>query len=298
MARLADIDFKAFVERQAVEQQRRAPTESAHAYAYPADRALRRAFERARAVELAVASAVRVFQQVERARLLGRAVQVGPRQFPRVAALTQRCAARLGIPVPTTYVVSSPTLNAATFGTRENSFILVHSALIDHLTDAELLSVLGHECGHIHNDHVVYLTALHMLTRAAGAVTRTVSLPATLGLRAWSRRAEVTCDRAGALCSGDLDASLRALTKLALGSQRLYAELNVEEFLAQTEQLQRSVGRYLELLELHPFLPKRVRALRAFGQSELFRRRAGLGEGGRSLEDVDDEVHGYIKVLG
>jgi Zn-dependent protease with chaperone function len=297
MARVEELDFQRFVEGRKQER----PGEKAghsHAYAYVSDKNTRAAFERMKAVELAVAAAVRMFKNVGKAELLGHAVKVGPRQFPRVHALARQCSDTLGIAVPTLYVVNNPHLNAATYGTNDDSFVMIHSALVDHLSDEELLSVIGHECGHIHNSHVVYLTAMHYLTHMAGLFVRSIGLPALLALRAWSRRAEITCDRAGALCAGELDISLRALTKLALGSRKLYDELDIETFLEQHDEAQESVGRFTEVFSTHPWLPKRVLALRLFGQSELYRRHAGLGEDGLTMEQVDEQVHGIIKVVG
>ncbi len=146
--------------------------------------------------------------------------------------------------------------------------------------------MIGHECGHIHNNHVVYLTAMHYLSNVAGMVLRNLAVPALLSLRAWSRRAEVTCDRAGALCAGQLEPALRALTKLALGSQKLYEELNIEAFLEQHSEAKHSLGRFGEVFSSHPWLPKRVLALQAFAESELFRRHAGLGPGGLDMAQV------------
>ena len=267
------------------------------AYAYVSDRHTRLAFEKAKPVELAVAACVRLFKNLGSAELLGRAVKVGPTQFPRVHGLAVSCAQTLGIAVPTVYVVNNPHLNAATYGTNEDSFILVHSALVDHFSDEELLSVLGHECGHIHNHHVVYLTALHYLGQAANVLLRYAALPILLSLRAWSRRAEITCDRAAALCVGDMDVALRAITKLALGSQKLYEELNVEAFLQQHAEAKQNVGRFGEVFSTHPWLPKRVLALRAFGESSLFRTRVG-SSGGCSIQELDDKVHEIIKIVG
>ena len=142
----------------------------------------------------------------------GQGGALGPRREDRSAAISARArldrALRRNARHPgarPVYVVSNPHLNAATYGTNEDAFILVNSALMDHFSDSELLSVLGHECGHIHNNHVVYLTALHYLTNVAGILLRNLAVPALLTLRAWSRRAEVTCDRAGALCAGELE---------------------------------------------------------------------------------------------
>ncbi len=297
MARVAELSFTEFVEQRRA--QRVGGIEArGHEYAYVSDRRTRAAFEKAKAVELAVGAAVRMFKNVGKAELLGHAVKIGPRQFPRVHALTEQCAHTLGIMPPTVYVINNQQLNAATYGTNDDAFILLHSALVDHLSDEELLSVIGHECGHIHNNHVVYLTALHYLTNIAGLFLRNIGLPALLALRAWSRRAEITCDRAGALCTRDLGVALRALTKLALGSQKLYDQLDIDVFVEQHAEAQESVGRFGEVFATHPWLPKRVLALRAFGESELYRKHAGLGNGGLSMDQVDDTVHGIIKVVG
>jgi Zn-dependent protease with chaperone function len=190
-------------------------------------------------------------------------------------------------------------MNAATFGTENESVILVHSALVDHYTDQELLMVLGHECGHIHNSHVVYLTALHYLTRVAGLFVRWIVEPATLALKAWSRRAEITCDRAGMLCARDTQASAKALTKLVLGSRKLYDEFNLDVFLEQYEQGKEGVGRYMEAFASHPWLPKRVLAMREFEQSTLFQSHMNVRgphpHAGRSMEDVDNRVRAILK---
>jgi Zn-dependent protease with chaperone function len=297
MAEIGELSFEDFVERRRAARPG-AHGDDAHAYAYAADRETRAAFERMKPIELAVAAGVRMFKAFGKAELLGHAVKVGPRQLPRVHALAVECAETLGIATPALYVVSSPVLNAATYGTNDDSFVMVHSALIDHFGDDELRSIIGHECGHIHNSHVVYLTALHTLSQMMGIVVRWAALPAVLALRAWSRRAEITCDRAGALCARDLGVATRALTKLALGSTKLYQELNVEAFLEQHAESQEGFGRYAEVLATHPWLPKRVLALRAFAETALYRERIGGASGGLAMQEVDERVRRLIKVVG
>ncbi|RYE95029.1 MAG: M48 family peptidase [Myxococcales bacterium] len=310
MAQVGDLDFDAFVQKRKSQRAGGQPPEGGpegskadvkgeHAYAYVSDRATRAAFEKLKPVELAVAAAVRSYKSFGKNQILGQAVRVGPKQFPRVHELTRHCADTLGIVTPTVYIVNQPTLNAMTYGTNDDSFILVHSALVDHLNDAELLDVIGHECGHIHNSHVVYLTTLHFLQQMTTLFTQWLVYPATLALRAWSRRAEITCDRAGMLCCKDLDVSTRSLAKLALGSMKLYEQLNLDEFVSQFEESRDGPGKYMEVFSSHPWLPKRILALRAFGESTLYKQHAGLStEGGLSMEAVDEKVHGIIKVVG
>lgn len=294
MPPVSSLDFASFIEKKKAE---RTATQSpvTHEYAYASDHQMRAAFEHTKPVELAVAATVRTFKQVWRGQLLGSAVKVSERQFPRIASLTKTCADTLGIAPPQVYIVSSPHLNAATYGTNEESFIMVHSALVDHYKDEELLTVLGHECGHIHNNHVVYLTTLSFLTQFAGIFLQWFAYPAVLALRAWARRAEITCDRAGMLCSKDAVVSSRALTKLVLGSKKLYEEFNLDAFLEQYEESKDSVGRYMEAFATHPWLPKRVLAMRIFAESELYRRNAGLEVNGLTMKEVDDRVKALLK---
>jgi Zn-dependent protease with chaperone function len=297
MAQVGSLNFKAFIEGRKGERAG-GRDGSGHEYAYVSDKNTRVAFDKLKPVELAVTAAVRMFKAMGKNQLLGNAVKVGPNQFPRVYGLAMQCAKTLQIAPPTLYITNSPVMNAMTFGTNDDSFIVVHSALIDHFTDEELISVIGHEAGHIHNSHVVYLTALFYLKHMASMFLKWIVAPAELALSGWKRRAEITCDRAGLLCSRDLGVSTRALAKLALGSTKLYAEFNVEQFANQYEEGKEGLGRYTEITASHPWLSKRMKALQTFAESELYRRHVGLGEGGLSMEQVDEKVHDIIKVVG
>jgi Zn-dependent protease with chaperone function len=110
-----------------------------------------------------------------------------------------------------------------------------------------------------------------------------------------ARRAEITCDRAGMLCSKNEQVSARALTKLVLGSRKLYDEFNLEAFLEQYEEGKDSIGRYMEALATHPYLPKRVLAMRVFAQSQLYKKTAGVGADGLTMPEVDDRVKALLK---
>lgn len=295
MADAPALDFNAYVTRKKAER-RGAAASGEHDYSFVLDRQSRAAVESARPIQLAVASTVRLWKQVWRGQLLGSAVKVSDRQFPRIHGITKDCAQQLGIDVPQVYIVNSPHLNAGTFGTDEESFILVHSALVDHYSDEELRTVIGHECGHIHNSHVVYLTTLHYLKTIAAAFIPWVVYPAMIPLNELSRRAEITCDRAGMLCSKDEQIAARALTKLVLGSRKLYDEFNLDAFLEQYEEGKDSIGRYMEALATHPYLPKRVLAMRVFAQSELYKKAAGLApSSGLTMTEVDDRVKALLK---
>jgi len=266
-------------------------------YAFSGDRRYLGYMKRVKPVVLAVEATVRMWKTVQKNDLLGTAVRVSPSQFPDVDKLVRRCAQRLNVAPPTVYISQAlGSINAHTYGTNDDAFIMINSATVDHLDEKELLFVIGHEVGHIHNGHVVFLTATHYLTQMAGFFVRWIVTPATLALNTWSRRAEVTSDRAGLICCGDLDVAVRTMVKFALGSKKLYEQINLEEYVAQLAEVKEGIGRMNELLHDHPYIPKRVAALRAFAVSEYYRATVLGVQGGAPMNEVDAKVADILSV--
>ncbi len=266
-------------------------------YAFAGDLKVRRTLRRVRPVELAVAATVRLFNSVLRADLLGDAVLVTRRQFPEIHELGLHCAKTLGVKEQQIYIRQGlGAINAGTYGTDEDSVVIVNSATVDHLSDKELLFVLGHEFGHIQNKHVIYLTTLYYLINMANLVIQGMAQPAILALNHWMRRAEITCDRAGLLCVRDIDVAQRVMVKLALGSKELYEKLDINEYLRQLDQGRANFGRVAEIRRSHPYLPKRTQALRLFEQSAYYRDQLGLF-GGLDKADLDAKVTEIIKIF-
>lgn len=267
------------------------------AYAYAGDVRVLNTLSYARPVRLVAEATVRAFRAWYKADLLGGSVKVSARQFPHVHRIVSDCARELGIATPTTYIAQNlSSINAMTLGTESDSFILIHSATVDRLTEEELRFVIGHECGHIQNSHVTYRTALHFVTHMAGQVVGAIALPARVALNTWSRRAEITCDRAGLMCVGDVELATKTMVRLAHGSQKLADDVDMDDYLAQADELREGVGRVQEFLRSHPYLPKRVRALQLFAESDLYRSHIGQ-DGGRPLADIDREIDQILKVL-
>lgn len=292
----ASFDFQRYVDR------KKTPGGGAQArggfgdYAFSGDLRVLRRLDRLAPVRVVVEATVRFWKNFRKNELLGTSVKVSARQFPHLHQQVVECAELLDIPVPTVYVTESPHINAGTYGTNDEAFIVVNSALIDKLDPAEVKFVIGHECGHIQNNHVVYHTAARAMAQGVGVYIKYASLPASMALDAWSRRGEVTCDRAGLVCARDLDAAMRAMMKIALGSHKLFEEMDVEEFLHQLEGVKEGVGRFAELFNSHPYVPKRVKALKLFAESAYYQNLIGQ-RGGRPLDEIDREVEEVIQVL-
>ena len=290
-----DFDFATYVLRRRGMAEQRA--RDGAAYSYGGERKIARTLQLARPVTLAIEATVRLWKTIARADLLGSAVKVTDQQFPRIYAIAARCAETLHIPVPTVYVAAEPKLNAHTLGTDTDAYIVLNSLLVDHLDDRELAFVIGHECGHIQNNHVVLTTSLYYLTAAAAFYVRWIVQPAALALKAWARRAEITCDRAGLLCVRDFEVAQSGLVKLALGSQKLYKELDVDEYVKQMEEGKRGIGRVAELFRSHPYLPKRIEALRLFSRSDFYQAWTGGQEVGMPADECDAEVSKILSVF-
>ena len=114
----------------------------------------------------------------------------------------QRCAEQLHIAPPTIYVAAQDRAREAhTLGTDDEHYVVLSGGLVAELTQAELADVIGRQCGRIQNQHVLPGTALSYLEHFASRYVRWIVAPALATLRSWARRAEVTCDRAGLVCT-------------------------------------------------------------------------------------------------
>lgn len=164
-------------------------------------------------------------------------VLVGEQQLPHLYHLLVEACQILDLEVPQLYVRQHPVPNAYTFAMRgRQPFIVMHTSLIDLLTDQEVQAVIAHELGHLKCDHGVYLTLANLLVLAAG------QLPSLGGMLAqslqaqlleWVRCAEFTCDRSALLAVQDPKVVVSLLMKLSGGSPSLAPKLNVDAFLAQ-----------------------------------------------------------------
>lgn len=105
------------------------------------------------------------FERQLRGENLGNMLRVNGRNYPILYQDFKNVVGKVGIPEPELYIYNSPEMNAYTYG-NTCVFIALSSGLIEHLDREELLSVIGHECGHILCKHVLYKSMLHTLEEA------------------------------------------------------------------------------------------------------------------------------------
>jgi len=270
------------------------------AYAFANERRFRRTLAVARPVTMALEATTRLWRDVARTELLGTAVKVTDQQYPRVWRAARTAGEALRVRVPPVFAAPTSGIKVKVLGTEDAPHLIVNLELAEHLDDTELVAAIAHELGHVQNGHILYTTALHYLTSSAVFFVRWMVQPAIMTLQAWSRRAEVTCDRAALLAVRDLDRTLAALVKIELGIEQGSSFL-AEEYLKSTAEASKKggiIGRYAELFRSNPYLPKRVQALRLFAESALYAKVSGQDPTGKaSLPDIDKKVSDLISVF-
>ncbi|MBV9957758.1 MAG: M48 family metallopeptidase, partial [Acidobacteria bacterium] len=138
-----------------------------HDYVHPADSRALAALRTIPGIDTALKKLLAVTgESAIRVIFTASAVKVTPEQCPDLYAKLQIACTTLGVDLPELFVQQNPIVNAFTGGV-EKPVIVLHSSLIERLTDEEVLAVVAHEVGHIHAEHVLYLTAARLLEALA-----------------------------------------------------------------------------------------------------------------------------------
>lgn len=310
------LDFPAFVER-------RERLLSAHHsggvpdYAFSLDHEIRRRLDRVVPLRMLAEALTAGTVPVQRALYQVKGVVVGPKQLPAVHAMGVRCAEKLGIGVPQLFIANDARPNAFTFATSHvDQMVVLTSGLIQALDEEELLNVIGHECGHIHNRHVIYNTVWELLTNGlartllhtalaamgpAGWLISLIDAVFSAGswyvFGKWHRCAEITCDRAGLICSGDVAAAKRVMGRIHMGDLGGMEGFSADAYRDQASGYQKSWLRFTELTMTHPPGPKRTQAIEGFGRCEVlgrWRPELALTEPVISREALDRQIEDLL----
>ena len=290
-----DFDFGRYVayRKGMVEQRAR----DGAAYGFAGERKIRRALTSARPVALAIEATTRMWKGSARRELLAGSTKSSDDNYPRIYRASLQAAAALGLEPPPVVVPNGEFPEPiATLGTDEEPIVVVTREIERALDDRELLAALGHELGHVQNNQVFYATALHYLRHEAFIFVRWIVQPAIMALQGWSRRAEVTCDRAALLAVRDIDVAKVALVKVALGGATTD---EARARLAEVGDAKLGARGMIDLFSGHPHLSRRMRALHAFAEGTLYRKVTGQpAEGGLSGDEVDTRVSDIIRLFG
>jgi len=222
---------------------------SKHEYVHPADSKALAALRAIPGIDTALKKLLAVTgESAIRVMFMASAVKVTPKQCPDLHAKLQIACTTLGVDMPELYLQQNPVVNAFTGGV-EKPIIVLHSSLIERLSDEETLAVIAHEVGHIHAEHVLYLTAARLieaLTNASVArlipgaeiIKFLISAGISGALLAWARRAELSCDRAALLVTQDPHVIGRTMMKLCGGT--FASKIDYDLFLEQAREFEKN----------------------------------------------------------
>lgn len=244
---------------------------SSTAWEHPADRAALNALRRMPGFEVVLRKLVGMFgERAVRLTFKANAVLVSETQYPWIHERLLAVCDTLDVDeIPQLYVSQTPLVNAGAVGF-DTPFIVLNSSLVEILDRDELEAVVGHEVGHIVSGHAVYRTMLFLLLQLAdrnNLIAGIAIRPIIYALLEWNRKAELSCDRAGAIATNDPRAMMGALMKIAGGSRG--EPLDLDAFIAQSDEYRDDGGTldavYKVLAALgttHPFAVVRVAELR------------------------------------
>jgi Zn-dependent protease with chaperone function len=170
------------------------------------------------------------------------AVRVGPTQFPKLWSLhVEACTTFDWADIPELYVSQTPVFNAGAYGV-DAPFIVLHSAALELLNDDELRALLAHELGHVMSGHAFYRTIAAILvlvsTNVIPGLAGIALLPIRLAFLEWSRKAELSADRAGLLGCQDPRAAQSLFLNMAGGVRPPFNEgqLDLDAYMAQAHE--------------------------------------------------------------
>ncbi|MEQ1762368.1 MAG: M48 family metallopeptidase [Pyrinomonadaceae bacterium] len=214
-------------------------------------------------------------------------VLLGEKQMPHIFGQAVRAARILGMShMPDVYLSGERPWDCLTFGSDNDSFIVVGSAVAGNFQGVDMLYLLAREMGHCKAGHALWKTVIRFFLgeqgqakgfMAGGILANILSPTAMIGgalempLLAWARQSEITADRAGLLAVGSEEIARRALLSWSLKSSFIFKQMNIDAWL---EQQNEDDGDMLRLSELTttstPYIGPRLKLLSQYAQSPEF----------------------------
>jgi len=254
-------------------------------FQHPFDRQAMNSFKRIPGLDIATRKFIEYFpERVAYIMNVAQSVRVSQTQCPKLYNLLREACAILDMPEPELYVAQTPLVNAMTSG-HTKPYIIVHSGLVDLLSEEEIMAVIAHELGHIKSGHVLYKTmarGISLLLQLLGELTlgigRLVGFSLEAALLEWDRMAEFTADRASLLVVQNPQVLVSLMMKLAGGTLFQRDEMNVTEFLQQAELYHAVDTNVLDRLykgmliapTTHPMLIVRASEIVKWGESSQY----------------------------
>ncbi len=247
-------------------------------YIHPEDETARRNMEAIPGFAAAMKLFMRYYsEQLVHGLSMANKIRLSPTQLPGIYKKLPPICQKLSIAEPEFYLEMNPMPNAYAMGDTR-TMVTVTSGLLEYLTDEEVSSVLAHECGHIACRHMLYHSLAQVLFQQINnlGILGNAIMPVYWALQYWSRRSELSADRAAAVALGSVEKVVEVQIRLAGGPKSVTQEVNIDEFIKQADyydSLQNStwdrlLQSYAILEATHPYAAIRVREILRWGKTE------------------------------
>lgn len=202
--------------------------------------------------------------QYFKAIIFGNSVQVSDKQFPEVNRIVCEYSKELGMThIPLVFIENgNGNVNAFAVKMLSKKYIILKSDLVDLMLKRgkmnELAMIIGHELAHHAAGHTAFFRNLLILP---GRIIPFIGA-------AYGRACELTADRIGYALVGDSLAAQNSLIALALGSQSLADEVDIDRFVEQEREIPDFMGFIHKIFSSHPRMTRRVLEIKNFANSQ------------------------------
>ncbi len=199
--------------------------------------------------------------------IYGESVKVGPHQYLKVYQMAQSHSDRLGLEkMPDVFIHSgSGMINAFAIAFLSRRYVVLNAPIVDLMLkrgqDAELSFIIGHELAH----HAAGHTNVWR-----GIFIRPAMFIPLLGA-AFSRSQELSADRISTALIGNVTTCQQSLIAIAMGSESLANDTNIESFIEQELEIPGFMGFIHKIFSSHPRMTRRVIELKLFGRDSQFK---------------------------
>jgi hypothetical protein len=203
-----------------------------------------------------------------RSQLLGNSVFITPSLLPDVYEIFNHCICRVQkfgeLRAGSLYVQQDQNYNARVINDGTRFDVVLNSSLLTDFSNGELCFVLGHEIGHILFGHNM-ISVSEVLNDFYSSAPTDSSEPAELDLLLrWARASEISADRIGVLCAGNLTDSVTSLFKMGSGLVNIEADRILSAFRDQYKRLRKHLNDHSNQygwIRTHPLMVVRFKAV-------------------------------------
>jgi hypothetical protein len=189
--------------------------------------------------------------------------------------------------MPDVYISGERSWDCLTYGSDEDAFVVIGTALATSFQGPEMLFLLAREMGHCRAGHALWKTVIRFLLGEQGprkglmaggllsalSPTAIIEGAMEMPLLAWARQAEITADRAGLLAVGNEEIARKVLLSWSLKSPVLYRHINIASWLEQQANSGEDLMKLSELTTSStPYISRRLSLLTQFAQTPELKR--------------------------